>query len=454
MSSLVGSLTRSRFSVFSAVLLAVCIFSVPTTIFAQVDKSKLSITIAPPLYQLTIAPGTLWKSTLRVVNANLYPLTIHAEVADFHPSGETGNAVFDNLSHGSAGDTRLMSGWITLPASTITVLPDQSYEIPFSIMVPLNADPGGHYGAIMVGTLPPDNAGGGGASVGAMLSSLIFLRVPGEVVEEGLIRDFYTANDVIATPEQSFVLRFENKGNVHLVPQGEIVITNMWGKKRGTITVNEKSSFGNVLPGSTRKFAFEWKGEESIFDIGRYKAEAVLSYGENNKQSAVQTTYFWIIPWGKVSATLFTIVFLAWFFSWSVRRYIRKALELERAHVFGAGATVHKSDHHDAPVTHHTKSHHTPASSRLTLDVLKRPLIVGAAELSQGRTQAAHVSHEKGRHGKRVHHSSYIDWSKRYRFFILFVFMFIVGCTLIGWYFVEVFQEERAYNVTEIRPKG
>lgn len=450
----VAALSRRQFALPTALLLLLS-FCTPLASFAQVDTSKMSITIAPPLYQLTIAPGTLWKSTLRVVNTNPYPLVVHTTVADFHPNGETGNAVFDDLSHGSAVDTRLMSGWITLPSGDITVLPDRSYEIPFSIMVPVNADPGGHYGAIMVGTLPPDIAQGSGASVGSMLTSLIFLRVPGEVVEEGLIRDFYTAKDVVPTPEQSFALRFENKGNVHLVPQGEIVITNMWGKTRGTIKVNEASSFGNVLPGSTRKFAFEWKGEESLFDIGRYKAEAVLSYGEQNKQSAVRTTYFWIIPWGKVGATLFTIVFLIWFFTWSIRRYIRRALQLEREHLFGAAAGESKAAHREAaPAPHAKPHHHEAASQRLTLELLKRPLVLGAAELSKGGVRAAHVSHAKAVHGKHRQHTSYIEWAKRYRMFILFVCVFILGCALIGWYFVEVFQEERAYQVTEIRPKG
>ncbi len=450
----VSSLTRPCSIAISAILFFALFLLVPSAAFAQVDKSSLSITIAPPLYQLTIAPGTLWKSTLRIVNTNPYPLSIHTEVADFHPNGETGNAVFDNLSQGSPEDTRLMSGWIILPPGDITVPPDQSYEIPFSIMVPPNADPGGHYGAIMVGTLPPDNVGGSGASVGTMLSSLIFLRVPGEVIEEGLIRDFYAAKDVVPSPLQSFVLRFENKGNVHLVPQGQIVITNMWGKTRGTINVNAKSSFGNVLPGSTRKFAFEWKGEESIFDIGRYKVEAVLSYGDQNKQSAVRITHFWIIPWFKVSATLFTVFFLAWFFTWSIKRYIRNALRLERQRIFGDEGAEHKTAHRDTKATHHPAPHHEAMPPRLTLDVLRRPLVVGATELSRGRSMPAHVAHAKEKHAKRTKHFSYIEWAKRYRLFILFVLVFVMGCAFISWYFVEVFKEERTYNVTEIRPKG
>ena len=178
-----------------------CMVFFPAVGFAEglattTQSGRLSITIAPPLYQITIAPNTEWKSTLRVVNTNQYPLSIHVEVTDFHPNGETGKAVFDKLSQGDTKDTARMSGWISLPRPDITIAPDKSFEIPFSITVPDKADPGGHYAAILVGTKPPDHVAGGGASVGTLLSSLIFLRVPGDVVEEGTIRNFFAEKTV------------------------------------------------------------------------------------------------------------------------------------------------------------------------------------------------------------------------------------------------------------------
>jgi hypothetical protein len=435
---------------------------------AQADAGKLAITIAPPLYQITIAPGTAWKSTLRVVNTNHYPLTIHADVSDFHPDGETGNAIFDDLTQGDANDTRRMSGWISLPVRDVTIPPDQSYELPLTIIVPQNADPGGHYGAILVGTLPPHTEGSG-ASIGTRLSSLIFLRVPGDVVEEGLIRDFVTPSDVVQSQLQTFTLRFENKGNVHLVPHGQIIITNMWGKKRGVIVVNEKSTFGNVLPGSTRKFSFQWKGEDSIFDIGRYKAEASLSYGEVSKQSATRTTYFWIIPFKPVAATLLTLCFVIWFFTWSMRRYIRKALELERS-LSGApqsagersgevkwveGAKSARDASRSAPLSAVSQASTTvPPSTpeRLSMAALRRPLAQGAAELRLGKTTEIKGATESL--DQIENKSDFVTWAKDYRLFLYFVLVFIFTLTLVGWYFVDVFQSERSYNVTELRPKG
>ena len=47
-------------------------------------------------------------------------------------------------------------------------------------------------------------------------------------------------------------MRFENKGNVHVKPVGQIEIRDIFGNKVETLAVNEEK--GNVLPLSIRRF--------------------------------------------------------------------------------------------------------------------------------------------------------------------------------------------------------
>jgi hypothetical protein len=65
----------------------------------------------------------------------------------------------------------------------------------------------------------------------------------------------------------------------------------------------------------------------------------------------------------------------------------------------------------------------------------------------QGGTLKKLAAHEK----TTPQPSLYIEWLKRYRAFLLFLLIFMIGTTLICWYFVEVFQSERAYQVKEVR---
>lgn len=415
----------------------------PFAVFAA-DDNALTITVTPPLFQVTQAPGTDWRSQLRLVNSNNFDITVAVKVQDFHPDGETGNAVFEEIPRGDPSEARRISGWIEVPGGVLTIKRGAVAEIPFTIRVPLNADPGGHYGGLLVSTRPGEIGGGSGAGISSGITSLIFLRVPGEVIEKGSIRDFYAKDDVVESPDAHFILRFENQGNVHIVPQGEIVITNMWGKVRGKVSINESSTFGNVLPSSTRKFEFNWNElDPSPLEVGRYKAVATIVYGVEGRQTVERTVYFWIVPFKPVASILASLFFFIWFISWSIRRYVKKALVMERQRL---------GMNEEEFVRYRTGDKKgNPAQPTLTFEALKQPL----RQVSHERANSSaplHSSKSKG-HSTKKEKSKLGERLRIYRPVIIFAVVLVSGISLISWYFVEVFQDERAYHVEQIRPK-
>ncbi len=307
------------------ILLIALVF--PAITSAQTEGA-LSVTVTPPLVQLTIGRGESWTSSLKVVNTNPYEVTYYAQVMDFSADGEGGAAARSPIVGGASIG---LASWVSVPAESITVPSGSSAEVPFTVNIPAGASPGGHYAAILIGTQPPRaSASGASVAVSSFVSSLLFVRIEGEVVEKGRIREFRTERDWYQTNEASFLLRFENTGNTHLLPRGLITIYNMWGKERGVLPINESSSFGNVLPQSVRKFEFSWKGDAELFDIGRYSAIATLSFGEGGKQTVSGKTYFWVVPVVPVASVLGSTLFFILMLVWFIRRYIRRALALER----------------------------------------------------------------------------------------------------------------------------
>jgi len=115
---------------------------------------------------------------------------------------------------------------------------------------------------------------------------------------------------------------------VHLQPQGEILITNMWGKERGVVPINHQTHFGNVLPESIRTFEFTWKGEQSFTDIGRYKAELTLAYGQDERKFVTRSTHFWVVPVKQVVTVLGTLAAIILFVTWVIRSYVRRMLSM------------------------------------------------------------------------------------------------------------------------------
>jgi hypothetical protein len=360
----------------------------------------LSMTLTPPLYQISLAPGATWSSNLQFRNGNSYPLTVHLSVENFRAGRDSGIELFPKTNASSSPYELAL--WVTQPKTVLVVQPGVTENIPFHISIPKDAEPGGHYAAMVVSTAP--DASDSMLSVSSGVSSLLLVRVAGDVLEEGSILDFSSEHFVAQSQEATFHLRFENTGNVHIEPSGDIDIENMFGKTRGRVTMNSSHAFGNILPHSTKVFSFEWKGEKNFFDIGLYHARARLVYGENKEKTAYYSTYFLVFPWlPVVSISAFLFVFLR-FVRRSVRRYVASAVRIEQKKHGNISAVAQKGSIQ-------------VANPKMTFAILRQPI--------SGPTRA-----------------------KNRQAFFLFLLIALLGMMLIADYFYQVFQTERQYQVT------
>lgn len=401
-------------------VVALLLSGVPVHTYAADPTSSLSLSVTPPLYQMNVSPGDFWKSTLKVINNNPYQITVYTEVNTMSASGEQGYGNFTPRDGGFDPSAPDLPNWIDVSSEPIVVPPEQSVEVPVSIVVPKDASPGGHFAAIFVGTKPPEGATGeSSVRTSQIVTSLFFMRVAGDITEAGSIREFSLKHSFYETPQADFSLRFENKGNVYLQPQGDITIYNMWGKVRGSIPINQKSRFGNVLPNSIRLFDFSWKGEESLSDIGRYTAEVTLSFGQDVHQNTSSRVYFWVIPLRGVAIVLFAFATFAAFVVFVVRRYIRRTLVLSG---YEPGQSLIRDER--------TR----PKKKDYAL-----PLREGVLDLR--RNVIAHPPHVSFWH-------SLTTFISTYRLFFLCFAGFVVFVIVGGIYFFDVLQRDKSYHVT------
>jgi phage pi2 protein 07 len=307
-------------------LLALCL--VPSFALAQQSAVSQTLSVSPTLFEMQANPGQAWTSSVRVINVNDYTLTVYPQPVNFAPLGEDGRGdLIPIFSEETQGQT--LAEWITVPSEPVVIPPQATAEVPLQVNVPNDAAPGGHYAAILIGTKPPtDESSLSQVQTAQFVTALFFVRVSGDVKEMGNIREFTTNKNIVQTPTITLDMRFENTGNVHIQPQGDIKVFNMWGKERGVIPINHQTHFGNVLPNSIRKFSFTWTGDTSLYDIGRYKAIATLGYGDASKQFVTSTTYFWVIPYTTILITLFVLFVTLKLGLWLIRRYIDRMLAL------------------------------------------------------------------------------------------------------------------------------
>lgn len=395
----------------SAILIAAA-FSHATIVSAQ---SALSLSVSPTLFEMSANPNQEWTSTVRVINPNPYEISVYTNVVNFAPQGDGGEAKFVPLvKEEASGQT--VAEWIDITDKAIVIPAEQTVEVPFVIQVPENAPPGGHYAALLIGTKPPEDDGTVQVKTSQVVTTLLFLRVTGDVIEDGDIRSFRTTERLLEKPEATFELRFENKGNVHILPQGEIRILNMWAQERGIIPINRVAMFGNVLPENVRKYNFTWTGEWSLADMGRYTAIATLVYGENGRQTVSSETAFWVIPWRALLLTLLILFSFIAVFTWAIKLYIRKMLSM--AGVAPGETIVSRNTHRISVVA---------------------PIEEGMLDL-RGQWKETTTWGERLRtvgHFVRQYH-------------IFFVVLLLTICFLGGvyWYINSASESERAYNVT------
>ena len=260
----------------------VCFLVVFLFTFITIDvafaQSSVGIKISPVKIEEMVEPGEVFKSQIEVTNEANEKRTFYVYLRDFKSEGEGGMA---KLVVPGTEEGYYLASWINIGNEGIELEPRQKEVVKFTVNVPENVGPGGYFGAIILGTEPPqihqqNENKGAGMAIAQQTASLLLLRVKGDVLEEAHIREFNTDKDFYNTPFLvDFLIRIENTGNVHIKPHGAISIKNMFGKEVRVLKINEKG--GNILPHSTRRFSENiWEDKRAF---GKYTASLGITYG-------------------------------------------------------------------------------------------------------------------------------------------------------------------------------
>jgi len=293
-------------------------------------KPVQALTIVPPSVEYSVNPGDVIRETIKLFNGSTTTERVYASTANFSARGENGDPDFDFTS--VVGGT---STWIDLPPGLLSIAPNDSLRIPYTITVPKDAEPGGHYAAIFFGNEPAPQLESGQVAIQNLLGSLVILRVNGEVKEGARVVSFAPTGGKksVSSLPVSVDLRIENTGNVHVRPEGTITIKNMFGRKTASVVINDVR--GAVLPDSIRNFSSTWQKETAKleekgffktvshqwnnFALGTYTITAAATYGSGNPLAA--TTKVTVFPWQLLLVELMIVVAVLLILIIGIRRY-------------------------------------------------------------------------------------------------------------------------------------
>jgi len=291
---------------FPILVIGVLIFGL--FFYVQINaQGEKGVGISPLTFEITANPGEVFTNQVKVYNPSDSTIGVKMEIEDFTVTGEIGHVITEPAET----ETYSIARWITFDPAEFALQPGEQKFVNFTISVPKNAEPGGHYGAVLAGTTAVIGGEFVGTAVATRVGSLVLLSVSGPVKEDLRVKEFLTLHYSEYGPIK-FTIRFENKGTIHVKPKSIITITNWLGKKIADVEVPQN----NVLPNSVRRV--ETVFNKKWFWAGKYTATLTGNYGISNNSLIPDVITFWAFPW-KIGLGILIIII---FFILTRRRWI------------------------------------------------------------------------------------------------------------------------------------
>ena len=315
-------------------------------------EGEIKISVAPEIFELEVKRGEIFENKMKVLNSSQVPVPIETTVTNFGAQEESGVINFYEEPAKREGEDDISYNprkWIKIENPNFILDAGETEEIRFSVSIPENAEPGGHYAVILFEPKLPSFYFEKGTiraipKIGVLflfsvkVEGLMSAETPLTIVEFAIPEKFHLKGlenflfkivqaakeekfTIVETSHLPFTLSIKNNDIYHQKPEGKLVILKGNGKIVGETEIKETT----ILPGKIRKFPVEFKPDlpeilekylpASIFNFisqnllfGKYKAQLLLAseYGKIEKEIE-----FWAFPWKiTLSTGLFAFLFL------------------------------------------------------------------------------------------------------------------------------------------------
>lgn len=254
---------------------------------ANNTKATGGISISPFIQQINLAPTDSSKTfNLTLTNNTPTLQEILLSSRDFGTLNDTGGILLE--ADNSYTQKYGLTSWMKLGTDTVVLQPKESRIIPVTVENRQTLQPGGHYAAVVAAVKSLDEATGNHVAVNQQLLSLILLNKQGGEHYALRLVGIENNGNWLHLPSK-VKLRFQNPGNVHVIPRGTVVLKNPAGKIISKGIINSESAY--VLPESFREIYVPLTKVGGDVPLpGIYRIEVTYRYDGIN-QTATKSSY-------------------------------------------------------------------------------------------------------------------------------------------------------------------
>ncbi len=257
--------------------------------------------LEPAKVELTVLPGDVTDTELRLVNRTDKTLTFSVDVEDTKGSSDASRSV---VLLGDETGPYPLRAMVRPEIDSFTLKSTEEIRLPITVVIPEDVEPGGHYGSVLFESTSVGEGSDTGSRTVSRLGALLFVRVEGDVKEEGMLERFRIQNGpaFFTGDPLTFEFTYRNSGSVHLNPYGMITVKNMIGASVAELEILPYFA----MPESLRARELVWE-HGPLF--GFYSATLEQNRGYNDIIDT-ETVHFFVLPWKTIVIALIVIILL------------------------------------------------------------------------------------------------------------------------------------------------
>ncbi len=270
------------------------------------------IQISPLTFNMEIPQSGTGQGKIIVTNQNDDTLNYVIEVENFAGVTDDGSVAFAGKEEEGAVTT--LADWFTFDSPKEgEIAPHKDKEIGFTINMPVDAEPGGHYAAVFAREVRKNPDGKTIMGVASRVGVLVLVSVPGETKKSAEITEFTYPKFVWRGPN-NLSMKVSNTGTVHYDSKGSVELKNLFGNltsiDMGTHT---------IIPKNARNYNGTWL---SKYPFGYYQVTAKAQDGNGNFLTT--SGVIWAIPLMIVIPVIIGLILLI-----LIIRYLKRHLQFK-----------------------------------------------------------------------------------------------------------------------------
>jgi len=275
-------------------------------LFGKVDQGD--IVISGGKTELVMSPGEYTTFTIafsnRLGKSENFKITTEDLGISSDEEALPGSATGKDISPYSIKD------YIKPEVSELTLDNMKKVRMPVTVTIPADTRAGSLSGAVVFSLKDPvekETKDGGKIAIENRLAYRVYVKIKGNEKEDGYLKSFGVDKKFQEYGPVPLKFKFENDGNIYLVPSGTITVKNMLGITVEKIDINKYYVQPETIKTSIEQFKRKYL-------IGKYTAKIELNRGYANSEDVTdsKTISFWVVPWKLLLIIFVIVVLLVW----------------------------------------------------------------------------------------------------------------------------------------------